>query len=195
MPDSWAVGGSAVANPGPYPALRLDPHITAAEALAVFRRKLPDAQASVEAVVHPFWWTALEVRTRGVLALPSWRTRDAHAPGQRLNVLVNAIGGKGFIADFDPHGAAVSPTEWASALDPGPSIGADEASRVAHSLVRTKVLRTVKLGMRIDIDEVGSPRGVLKPNWLVTGENGKHRATILVDGLDSSHYIVRVEKL
>ena len=39
------------------------------------------------------------------------------------------------------------------------------------------------------------PVGILKPNWMVTGANEKFSATILVDGLDSSHYIVRVEKL
>ena len=56
-------------------------------------------------------------------------------------------------------------------------------------------MKTVKLGMGISIDEVEAPSGVLKPNWIVTGANEKFSATILVDGLDSSHYIVRVEKL
>ena len=50
--------------------------------------------------------------------------------------------------------------------------------------------------MGISIDEVERYlSGILKPNWIVTGANEKFSATILVDGLDSSHYIVRVEKL
>ena len=48
--------------------------------------------------------------------------------------------------------------------------------------------------MGIEITLAAGLRGVLKPNWIVTGGNAKHSATILVDGLDGSHYIVRVDK-
>ena len=72
-----------------------------------------------------------------------------------------------------------------------------EADRAARALARAEVVRTVKLGMGIDISPANGHglRGLLKPNWLVTGANAKHSATILVDGLDSSHFIVRVERL
>lgn len=72
-----------------------------------------------------------------------------------------------------------------------------DVEKTARALARTKVLRTVKLGMGIDISAVDDrgARRVLKPNWLVTGGNEKYAATILVDGLDASHYIVEVEKL
>ena len=46
--------------------VRMEPLVTAAEALAVFQRKLPDSVAEARAVHHPFWWAALDVRTRGL---------------------------------------------------------------------------------------------------------------------------------
>lgn len=187
------------------PALRLTPNITVAEALAVFQRKLPGSHAEVREVLHPFWWTVLTARTRGIFSrsrngpLSSGAAGVGPVSGQRMNVLVNAYSGKGFIADFEPRGTAVGAAEWDAALEPsdqaGPRPSLFEVSRTARSLVRTKVVKTVKLGMGITLDEVAPPRGILKPNWLVTGANEKFSATILVDGLDSSHYIVRVEKL
>lgn len=210
-PDTDRGTEVAPGNPG---ALRLTKHISAAEAVAVFQRKLPGAAAEATPVSHPFWWTVLSARTRGIFSRfggdrPSGGRGEASAGGaggsaplgrgQRMNVLVNAYSGKGFIADFEPQGAQVAEAEWQRALgssdQAGPAPSLFEVSRTARSLVRTKVLKTVKLGMGITLDEVAPPRGVLKPNWLVTGANGKFAATILVDGLDSSHYIVRVEKL
>ncbi|MDN5585962.1 MAG: hypothetical protein L0G69_05290 [Brevibacterium sp.] len=212
------IGPAEVAPVNPC-ALRLTSHITAAEAVAVFQRKLPGAAAEAVSVFHPFWWTALSAQTRGIFSRsgPVARTdgrkavhadrsdQSEHAgpgqsgPGQRMNVLVNAYSGKGYIADFEPQGDEVAPADWQSALESsdqaGPAPSPFEVSRTARSLVRTKVLKTVKLGMSITLDEVVPPRGILKPNWLVTGANEKFAATILVDGLDSSHYIVRVEKL
>ncbi|AOP53058.1 hypothetical protein [Brevibacterium aurantiacum] len=191
------------------PALRLTPHITDAEALAVFARKLPGAQAEVRQVIHPFWRTVLSARTRGIFGRSRKKSLSSGAAGagagsgpgvgQRMNVLVNAYSGKGFIADFEPIGTPVDAAVWDAALEAsdqaGPRPSLFEVSRTARSLVRTKVLKTVKLGMGITLDEAAPPRGILKPNWIVTGANEKFAATILVDGLDSSHYIVRVEKL
>ncbi|RBP63624.1 hypothetical protein DFO66_10954 [Brevibacterium sanguinis] len=184
-------------GPAPASALRLRPHITGAEAAAVFRRKVPGAQIEVKEVVHPFWWAVLDVRTRGLLGR---RRRTGAGPaGRRMNVLVNALSGKGHIADFEPDGAIVDPADWRAALESlvgsGPTVDAAAVARTAAALVRAKVVRTVKLGMAISIAEAGPLQGVLKPNWLVTGSNGKYSATILVDGLDSSHYIVRVQRL
>lgn len=175
--------------------VRMDPHITAAEALAVFGRKLPGAVAEARQIHHPFWWAALRVRTRRLLK------RSSEGPGQTMNVLVNAVSGRAMIADFTPAGTAVTGQQWSTLLDEHgdrsrlPS--RFEAERAARALARTKVVKTVKLGMGIDISPANGTglRGVLKPNWLVSGANAKHSATILVDGLDSSHFIVRVEKL
>lgn len=171
--------------------VRMDPHVTAAEALAVFQRKLPGALAAVQAVHHPFWWAALDVRTRGLFR------RSASGPGQRMDVLVNAVSGRGMIADFTPRGATAGSSEWSSLIggQSGPLPTRDEAERTARSLARAKVVKTVKLGMGIEITPAGGLRGVLKPNWIVSGGNAKHEATILVDGLDGSHYIVRVDKV
>ncbi|MCS4591443.1 hypothetical protein KTJ89_00350 [Brevibacterium sediminis] len=171
--------------------VRMDPHVTAAEALAVFQRKLPDALAEVQAVHHPFWWAALDVRTRGLLR------RSAAGPEQRMDVLVNAVSGRGMIADFTPRGTTVGSSEWPRLIgeQSGPLPTRDEAERTARSLARAKVVKTVKLGMGIEIAPAGGLRGVLKPNWIVSGGNAKHVATILVDGLDGSHYIVRVDKV
>ncbi|MCU4298763.1 hypothetical protein D3I60_17060 [Brevibacterium permense] len=171
--------------------VRMDPHVTAAEALAVFQRKLPDALAAVQAVHHPFWWAGFDVRTRGFFR------RSASGPGQRMEVLVNAVSGRGMIADFTPCGVAVAPEEWLSLIgeQSGPLPTQDEAERTARSLARAKVVRTVKLGMGVEITPTGGLRGVLKPNWIVSGGNARHQATILVDGLDGSHYIVRVDKV
>ncbi|WP_309133263.1 hypothetical protein [Brevibacterium sp.] len=178
---------------GGLTALRMAPNITAAEATAVFRRKLPGAHVDVHEVLHPFWWTVLAVETRGIFG-----RRRAKGSGQRINVLVNAQSGKGFLADFEPRGTNVDAVQWRQSLDsqsrPSPVLDPADVTRAARSLVRAKVLKTVKLGMGISIAEVAGPRGVLKPNWLVSGANAKYSATILVDGLDSSHYIVRVEK-
>ena len=175
--------------------VRMDPHITAAEALAVFRRKLLGAVAEARQVHHPFWWAALRVRTRRLLK------RSSEGPGQSMNVLVNAVSGRAMIADFTPVGTAVTGQQWSALLDEHggrsrlPS--RSEADRAARALARAQVVRTVKLGMGIDISPENGHglRGVLKPNWLVSGANAKHSATILVDGLDSSHFIVRVERL
>lgn len=187
------------------PALQLTPNITATEALAVFQRKLPGSHAEIREANHPFWWTVLAARTRGIFdrsrrrSLSNGAAGAGSGPGQRMNVLVNAYSGKGLIADFEPRGTAVDAAEWDAALESsdqaGPRPSLFEVSRTTRSLVRTKVLKTVKLGMGITLDEVAPPRGILKPNWIVTGANEKYSATILVDGLDSSHYIVRVEKL
>lgn len=170
--------------------VRMDPHVTAAEATAVFQRKLPGAVAEVRSVHHPFWWAALDVRTRGLLR------RSATGSGQRMDVLVNAVSGRGMIADFTPRGASADSEEWSSLIgeQPGPLPTRDEAERSARSLARAKVVKTVKLGMGIEITPVGALRGVLKPNWIVTGGNAKHSATILVDGLDGTHYIVRADR-
>src|SRR5699024_377002 len=86
--------------------VRMDPHITAAEALAVFRRKLPGAVAEAREVHHPFWWAALRVRTRRLLK------RSSQRPGQSMNVLVNAVSGRAMIADFAPVGTAVTAQQW-----------------------------------------------------------------------------------
>lgn len=171
--------------------VRMDPHVTAAEALAVFQRKLPDSLAEVQAVHHPFWWAALDVRTRGLFR------RSASGPVQRMDVLVNAVSGRGMIADFTPRGATAGSSEWPRLISEqsGPPPTRDEAERTARSLARAKVVKTVKLGMGIDITPAGGLRGVLKPNWIVSGGNARHQATILVDGLDGSHYIVRADKV
>ncbi|WP_169251821.1 hypothetical protein [Brevibacterium sp. 'Marine'] len=170
--------------------VRMEPLVTAAEALAVFQRKLPGALAEVRQTHHPFWWAALDVRIRGLFR------RDASGPGQRLDVLVNAVSGRGMIADFTPRGATAGSSEWLSLIgeQSGPLPARREAERTARSLARAKVVKTVKLGMGIEVTPAGGLRGVLKPNWIVTGGNAKHSATILVDGLDGSHYIVRVDK-
>lgn len=193
----------------PETALRMAPNITDAEALAVFRRKLPGADAEVRSRFHPFWWTVFNARTSSIFRRRASSMRPGSATagsrsagpvaGQRMNVLVNAYSGKGFIAEFEPRGHAVPIEEWLDAFESSDQAGArpesSEVRRTARSLVRTKVLKTVKLGMGVNIDEAGEPRGILKPNWVVTGANDKYSATILVDGLDSSHYIVRVAKL
>lgn len=175
--------------------VRMRPHITAAEALAAFRRKLPDAAAGARQVHHPFWWVPLTVHTCGLL------TRRAHGPGRRMDILVNAVSGRGMIADFRPTGEIDAGATWSDLVDDrsedtsAPALS--EAKRTARSLARAKVLKTVKLGMGIEIAPADGwePRGLLKPNWLVTGANEKYEATILVDGLDGSHYIVKVDKL
>ena len=170
--------------------VRMEPHVTTAEALAVFQRKLPGAVAETRVVHHPFWWAALDVRTRGLLR------RNTAWPGQRMDVLVNAVSGRGMIADFTPRGASADPEEWSRLIgeQSGPMPSWKETERTARSLARATVVKTVKLGMGIDIAPAAGLRGVLKPNWIVTGGNEKHSATILVDGLDGSHYIVRVDK-
>lgn len=203
-PDSVAGGGEKPELIAPETALKLAPNITAAEALAVFRRKLPNADAEVREVLHPFWSTVLSAQTSSIFRRnrkpePAGRARAEASPGQCMNVLVNAYSGKGYLADFDPRGETVAVTEWLDAFESsdqaGPQPGPDDVRRTARALVRTKVLKTVKLGMGLSLDEIAAPSGILKPNWVVTGDNDKFSATILVDGLDSSHYIVRVEKL
>lgn len=191
--------------------LQMASRITAAEALAVFRRKLPGAHAEVTSVAHPFWWVRVRAETTGlfsrrsaVRAKQSAGNQDSDA-GQRMDILVNAISGKGFIADFEPRGQSCESAEWTESIETGTaldgplpaqtSVRASAAGRTAHALARTKVVKTVKLGMRIAIDDLGAPHRVLKPNWLVTGTNEKYSATMLVDGLDSSHYLVRVNKV
>src|SRR5699024_9659048 len=117
----------------------------------------------------PFWWAALRVRTRRLLK------RSSQRPGQSMNVLVNAVSGRAMIADFAPVGTAVTAQQWSALLDEHgdrsrlPS--RSEADRAARALARAEVVRTVKLGMGIDISPANGHglRGLLKPNWLVTG--------------------------
>ena len=122
--------------------VRMEPLVTAAEALAVFQRKLPDSVAEARAVHHPFWWAALDVRTRGLFR------RSSASAGQRMDVLVNAVSGRGMIADFTPRGASAEPEEWSSLIgeQAGPLPSRGEAERTARSLARAKVVKTVKLG-------------------------------------------------
>src|SRR5699024_3354448 len=160
-----------------------------------FRRNVPVAVARAREVDAPSWWAPLRVRTRRLLK------RSSQRAGQSMNVLVNAVSGRAMIAHFAPVGTAVTAQQWSALLDEHgdrsrlPS--RSEADRAARALARAEVVRTVKLGMGIDISPVNGHglRGLLKPSWLVTGANAKHSATILVDGLDSSHFIVRVERL
>lgn len=165
----------------PPEILRLTPHITPAEAVAVFGRKLPEAAAEATEALHPFWWVALDVETHG----PLHRGTGA----SRANVLVDAATGKASIADFAPRGHSVDSARW-----PGPATPDDAVVQSARALVRTKAIRTFRLGMSVRVRQAGPVRGVLKLNWLVRGANHQHAATILVDGLDGSHYVVRVEK-
>ena len=72
-----------------------------------------------------------------------------------MNVLVNAVSGRAMIADFTPVGTAVTGQQWSALLDEHggrsrlPS--RSEADRAARALARAEVVRTVKLGMGIDI--------------------------------------------
>lgn len=181
---------------GRAPALRLKHHITAEDAIKVFRRKVAGAEVTVQEVFHPFWWTSLAVHTRGII--PS-RKPAVPAASPSMHVLVNAQSGRGFLAEFEPKGEELTEEEWEAALDlsgfKGDYVSTEDAQVIARALVRTKVIKTVKLGMSIKLEERIAPRAVLKPNWIVTGANDKFAATMLVDGLDSSHYIVRAEKL
>lgn len=190
------------------PALRMVPLASSDDAIAVFHRKVPGATVEVKQVYHPFWWATLQVRTRGLLSRRAFEPLQtaslgphsgSNIKGQAMHVLVNAHSNRSFIADFVPQGEEIDEEEWMRALSmPGterPPTAADYASRAARALVRTKVTKTVKLGMHIKIDEAGPPRGILKPNWIVTGANDSFAATLLVDGLDGTHYVVRAQKL
>lgn len=169
------------------------------DAIAVLRRKVPGAEAVASEVFHPFWWARLQVRTRGLF--PRRRAADdgGEPAGTVMNVLVNAHSGRSFIADFEPTGEEIDGARWQEELDRlgdlRTGVSAEDAQIAARALVRTKVVKTVKLGMRIDISPIGEPTPVLKPNWLVEGANGKFSARFLVDGLDGTHYVIRAEKL
>lgn len=166
--------------------LRLASHISAAEATEVFERRLPGAVAEVEKTHHPFWWVVLRVDVAGILD----GVRATRRPSAVVNVFVDAVSGKASIADFEPRGAAIDVAEWT-----GPTTLSGDVVGAAHDLVRTKVMRTVKLGMRVRLGEAESARGILKPNWLVRGANHRYSATFLVDGLDASHYVVRAARV
>ncbi|MCM1013965.1 MULTISPECIES: hypothetical protein [unclassified Brevibacterium] len=133
------------------------------------------------------------MRTRG-----NFSRRGQPAHGGIVHVLVNAATGRAAIADFSPRTEPLtisdrhSASAWSHLV--GDDAGRADAERAARNLVRTSVTRTVKLGMRIELEQAGQAEFVLKPNWLVTGANSTHTATFLVDGLDASHYIVRVAK-
>src|SRR5699024_145127 len=112
-----------------------------------------------------------------------------------------AVSARAMIADFAPVGTAVTAQQWSALLDEHgdrsrlPSRSA--ADRAARALARGEGVRTVKLGRGHDISPANGhgPRGPPKPKRRLTGANAKHSAPTLVDGLDSSHFIVRVERL
>ena len=180
---------------GRPPAILLKQTITEEDAVKVFRRRVPGAEVEVRAVAHPFWWAGIGVQTRGLFS----RKPAVPEVSPLMDVLVNAQTGRGFIAEFSPQGVEVSDEVWENTVADSRQgrelISTEDAMVIARALVRTKAVKTVKLGIGISLEERIAPRRVLKPNWIVTGTNGKYAATFLVDGLDSSHYVVRAEKL
>lgn len=131
----------------PPEILRLTPHITPAEAVAVFGRKLPDAAAEATEALHPFWWVALDVETSGPL--------HRGTAASRANVLVDAATGKASIADFAPRGLTVDSARWT-----GPETPDDAVVQSARALVRTKAIRTFRLGMSVRVRQAGPVREI-----------------------------------
>ncbi|WP_101651286.1 hypothetical protein [Brevibacterium ihuae] len=189
-------------------ALLLPAVYSAAEARSVLVRRLPGAEASATPVVHPYWWVRAEVRRTGLrragadLGVRAGAGGGAGAGagaggdglGETVDVLVDVYSGRGFIAAFEPHGASVEDVEFRAALEREP-IPVEQAIEVARNLLRTRVQRRWKLAMGYAV-EIGAPvRGVLKPNWLVSGRDRAHAVRMLVDGLDGTHFVISAEAL
>lgn len=188
-------------------ALRLPVVCGAAEARAVLVRRLPGAAASATAVVHPYWWVRAGVRRTGLRRAGRATGAGAQADastgagaggggplGEIVDVLVDVYSGKGFIAAFEPHGEPVEEAEFVAALERTP-IPEDDAVEVARNLLRTRVQRRWKLGMGYRVEIAEPVRGVLKPNWLVSGRDRTHAVQMLVDGLDGTHFVISAQAL
>ena len=180
-------------------ALRLPVVCGAAEARAVLVRRLPGAATSATAVVHPYWWVRAGVRRTGLRRAGRGAGAGAGAGGgdplgEIVDVLVDVYSGKGFIAAFEPHGEPVEEAEFVAALERTP-IPEDDAVEVARNLLRTRVQRRWKLGMGYRVEIAEPVRGVLKPNWLVSGRDRTHAVQMLVDGLDGTHFVISAQAL
>lgn len=155
-------------------AVRLTPSVSAAEAEEVVRRRLGGGQASARLVHHPFW----HVRTTA---------HRRRGPVGVVDVFVDAKGGSSFITHVPTDGEEV-PAEGPLA-EPAP----ESIAQAARDLAGAALRKRYKLGAMFDV-ETSQPRGVLKPNWIVTGQGKGISARMIVDGFDGSHWVIEAKK-
>lgn len=66
-------------------------------------------------------------------------------------------------------------------------------AQAARDLAGAALRKRYKLGAMFDV-ETSQPRGVLKPNWIVTGQGRGISARMIVDGFDGSHWVIEAKK-
>lgn len=143
----------------------------------VFRR-LPEARrGQVHLVHHPFTGVCFEVTGRRGRSL-------GHA-----YALVDQRTGKAYLTDpwpeLGPPPQDARPTEPAHA---GASVA--NAVGVARRTIATGLVRKWRLGRSFVLRPVEVVTQVWKPNWIVEAHLGTDVITVIVDGLDGSHYVV-----
>ena len=176
--------------------LRLEPTITRREAEQIVRRRVRGGTAAARLVHHPFWLVEVCARrTPGPLAgLRASRRSAADRPttdpdqnGSRtasISVMVDAKGGTSFISSVPVRGDHVPTPVAVLAEAPG-----DDVSDKARQLVATALRKRFRLGMSFELT-ARQPQPVLKPNWVVDACGAHIAATVLVDGFDSSHWVM-----
>lgn len=178
-------------------ALQLEPTITRSEAEQVVRRRLGGGTAAARLVHHPFWLVDVTARrTPGLLtrfgSLRRSSAGDAN-PEQTavstITVMVDAKGGTSFISSVPVDGDRV-PTAFA-VLGEAPD---DAVSDTARQLVATALRKRFRLGMNFELS-AADPQPVMKPNWVVDATGKDIEATVLVDGFDSSYWVMSAAKL
>ncbi|MBD8021876.1 hypothetical protein [Brevibacterium gallinarum] len=182
-------------------ALQLEPTITRSEAEQVVRRRLGGGTAAARLVHHPFWLVEVTARRiPGLLArLRSSRRASAGTPAAEVNpeqtaastitVMVDAKGGTSFISSVPVVGDRV-PTPFAL-------FGEEPAGAVsdtARQLVATALRKRFRLGMSFELS-TATPQPIMKPNWVVDATGKDIEATVLVDGFDSSYWVMSAAKL
>lgn len=162
------------------------PHsITPEQAWAVVSSRLPGARSvAVELDYHPF--TAIV-----------WRVEYSRRfPGARkVRTLVDNLGGSAFISPAWPHPDALD-FEWAGKLDWSRiRISDSQARRTARHAAATSLMRRAKLGQTFTLFESDFCTPLWKPNWKVVARWKELSVSVLVDGLDGSHYVIDSSQL
>lgn len=182
-------------------ALQLEPTITRREAEQVVRRRLGGGTAAARLVHHPFWLVDVTARrSPGLLGrLRSSRSTSAGTPAAEVNpeqtaastikVMVDAKGGTSFISSVPVVGDRV-PTPVA-VLRGAPDGGVSDTAR---QLVATALRKRFRLGMNFELS-TAPPQPAMKPNWVVVATGKDIQATVLVDGFDSSYWVMSAAKL
>lgn len=152
--------------------------VDAGAAWQAVARRLPEAeQGPVRLVHHPFTGVCFEVVGRRGRSL-------GHA-----YALVDQRTGKAYVTDPWPELGPV-PDDARATTPAHEGASTARAVGVARRTIATGLVRRWRLGRTFVLHPVEVVTTIWKPNWLVDAHLGPDVISLIVDGLDGSHYVI-----